>query len=261
MTEPFAPTVDFGRAAADYARWRQGFPPETFERLAKLGVGLPGQTLLDLGTGTGLFARAFAERGCKVTGLEPSPALLAEAKNAVGAGGYPVSYYQGVAEDTGLPTRSLDVVTVATAWHWFDRKKTAHEVRRILKPAGRLAIAHLDWLRLPGNVIDVTLQQIDRFAPFDSADTPYSFLYPAWLSDLTAAGFDTWEMFGFTATLSYSRDAWLGRVKASARVGPVMNAETLSQFENALLDRLDRNWPEGSLAVDHKVFALVAWSS
>ena len=260
MTERFAPIVDFGRAATDYGRWRQGFPPETFERLVKLGVGLPGQTLLDLGSGTGLFARAFAERGCRVTGLEASPALLAEAKSAGGAGDCSVTYMRGVAEDTGLPKQSFDAVTAATAWHWFDRKRTAEEARRVLKPSGRLAIAHLDWLRLPGNVIDITLPQIDRFAPADSADTPYSFLYPAWLSDLTAAGFDTWEVFGFTATLSYSRDAWLGRVKASARVGPVMDAETLKQFERALLERLDRNWPEGSLSVDHKVFALVAWS-
>ena len=62
-------TVDFGKTAQDYGRYRAGFPESFFDRLTAMGVGLPGQRLLDLGTGTGTVARGFARRGCIVTGL------------------------------------------------------------------------------------------------------------------------------------------------------------------------------------------------
>ena len=72
--------VDFGKTAADYATHRAGFPAVLFERLGALGIGLPGQRILDLGTGTGSLARGFARRGAAVTGLDPSAALLAQAR-------------------------------------------------------------------------------------------------------------------------------------------------------------------------------------
>ena len=76
--------IDYGLAAEDYGAYRQGFPVEFFRKLHALQVGLPGQRLLDLGTGTGLLAREFARRGCVVTGVDSSARLLrvAEAANA-----------------------------------------------------------------------------------------------------------------------------------------------------------------------------------
>ena len=57
-------TVDFGKTASDYRTHRAGFPPETFDRLEGLGVGLAGQKIVDLGTGDRLggpgFGRAWA---------------------------------------------------------------------------------------------------------------------------------------------------------------------------------------------------------
>src|SRR5215213_4575476 len=65
-------TIDFGKTAQDYGRYRHGFPAALFDRLAAFDVGLPGQRVLDLGTGTGTLARGFARRGCTVTGLDPA---------------------------------------------------------------------------------------------------------------------------------------------------------------------------------------------
>ncbi len=67
--------IRFGRTAADYGRHRAGFPDALYDRLAAFGVGAAGQRLLDLGTGTGALGRGFALRGCRVTGLDPSPEL------------------------------------------------------------------------------------------------------------------------------------------------------------------------------------------
>ena len=61
---------DFGLTSTDYARHRAGFPDSLFERLRALDLGLAEQRVVDLGTGTGSLARGFAQRGCKVIGID-----------------------------------------------------------------------------------------------------------------------------------------------------------------------------------------------
>lgn len=63
---------DFGLTSKDYARHRAGFPDSLFERLATFGVGIKGQSVVDLGTGTGSLARGFARRDCRVIGIDPA---------------------------------------------------------------------------------------------------------------------------------------------------------------------------------------------
>jgi SAM-dependent methyltransferase len=227
--------------------------------LETLGVGLPGQRLLDLGTGTGLLARAFALRGCRVTGLDLSGELLAEARRADLAAKVSIDYIQAPAEASGLPAGEFDVISAATCWHWFDRPKVAAEARRLLRPEGRLVIAALDWHARPGNVVDVTRETIQDFSPVPAPKSWNTFQYPAWTHDLSAAGFDDWEACAFTTQLPYSHQAWLGRIRASAGVGPVMDPPTLARFDAVLGQSLRMKFPHETLAVDHMVFALVAW--
>jgi SAM-dependent methyltransferase len=251
--------IDFGRAAADYAVHRQGFPPPLFDRLATMGVGLPGQRVLDVGTGTGLLARDFARRGCRVTGLDPSQVLLAEARRADQAAALSVDYVVGRAEETGLPDAAYDVVSAGTCWHWFDRPVAAREARRLLRPGGRLVIAQLDWQFLPGNVCETTLEVIDRFAPTVPGVT-HTFSYPSWLGDLTAAGFDAHEVFGFSTALTYSHAAWRGRTRASARIVLMTDPAAIAEFDAELARALRERFPADPLVVDHRVFAVVAWT-
>lgn len=260
MTADRRPDVDFGLAAGDYARWRQGFPAQFYDRLEGLGVGLPGQELLDLGCGSGLLAREFAHRGCRVTALDPSEALLAEAERQAAEEGQEIEFRHAWAEDTGLESGSFDAIAAGTCWHWFDRPKAARECNRLLKPGGKLAIAHLDWLRRPGNVIDVSLRVIDRFRDV-SADRPVTFQYPAWLFELIDAGFSAWEVFGHSTVLNYSLEAWCGRIRASGGVGTAMSREMQDEVIAALKEELSEAFPEEPLPVDHRVFALVLQSS
>jgi SAM-dependent methyltransferase len=248
---------DFGLAAADYAKHRQGYPEEFFRRLEALQAYRAGTRVLDVGTGTGLLARALAERGCVVTGVDPSAALLEQARAAGGG----VTYVQATAEATALPDAAFDLVAASTCWHWFDREAAAREAMRLLAPGGRLLIAELDWHFTPGSIGRATWELIDAHRPRTEDGWPPggNFQYPAWTRDLARAGFTRWEAFAFTCDLAYTRAGWMGRVRASAGVAPVMDAPTLARFDAAMAAMLaERLGRADTFAVGHKVFALLA---
>jgi SAM-dependent methyltransferase len=248
-----APLIDFGEHAADYARFRQGHDKSFFDKLAAYGVGLQGQIILDVGTGTGLFARALAQQGCTVIGIDPSEPLLAEARKADQQFGTNVDYRLGFAEATGLPSCTFDCVTASTCWHWFDRAQAAREAHRLLRPGGKLAIAALDWLQLPGNVIEITVEVIQRHRS-STYQGPHTFIYPDWTLDLVAAGFRNWDVFAYTTALTYTHEGWCGRVRASTDIAD-LDRERLAEFSGDLMNALRRF--SNPLAVEHSVFCLV----
>jgi SAM-dependent methyltransferase len=251
--------IEFGKTAQDYGRYRAGFPEALFDRLAGLGAGTPRQRLLDLGTGTGALARGFARRGCVVTGLDLSAALLEEAARLDRDAGVTIRYVAGTAEETGLPDASFDVVSAGQCWHWFDRRRAAREVGRVLVPRGRLVIAHFDWLPFAGNVVEATEQLIQKHNP------EWRFagglgMYPAWLRDVAEAGFEEIESFSFDVLTPYSHEGWRGRIRASAGVAASLPPDAVATFDGELGRMLAERFPNDPLAVPHRVFAVVCRS-
>jgi len=252
--------IDFGKTAADYGRHRAGFPDALFERLATFGVGIRGQRVLDLGTGTGVLARGFARRGCVVTGLDPSVALLDEARRLDREVGVEIRYVSATAEATGLPDASFDVVSAGQCWHWFDRSRAAVEVRRLLVPRGQLVIAHFDWIPLPGNVVEATERLIEQHnAEWRLGGR--NGVYGPWLRDVAVAGFSDIETFSFDVDVPYTHDAWRGRIRASAGVAASLPPEAVTKFDDQLRRLLAERFPAEPLQTLHRVFALVCRSS
>lgn len=250
------PGSHFGKAADDYGTFRAGFPDSLYERLARFGVGLPGQQVVDLGTGTGTLARGFARRDCRVTGVDMDPRMLAEARALSEREGVQVRYVEAGAESTGLPAGSADVVSAGQCWHWFDRAAAAAEVLRLLKRPGQLVIAHFDWLPLPGNVVEATERLIESHNPLWRLGGGMG-VYGQWLPGLTAAGFHDLESFSYDVDVAYAPDAWRGRIRASAGIAALDHPEA-ARFDDALARLLAAHFPGNPLQIPHRVFAIVA---
>ncbi|MGB1288578.1 MAG: class I SAM-dependent methyltransferase, partial [Aggregatilineales bacterium] len=216
--------------------------------------------VLDIGTGTGTLARGAALSGSSVIGLDIAPALLKQAKHLDKAAGVDIDYQVAPAEETGLVSGMFDTVMAGQCWHWFDRPRAAQEVRRLLKPGGTALIAHLDWIPLPGNVVDATETLILKYNPQWAMHSGTG-LYPAWLSDLAIAGFTGIETVSFDTWLTYTHEAWRGRIRASAGVAASLLPSEVIQFDTELSDLLTRRFPENPLQVHHRIWAVFASKS
>jgi len=247
---------NFGATAEDYARHRVGFPDSLFEHLAPYGVGEPHQMVVDLGTGTGSLARGFARRGCRVIGIDPAEPLLDQAREIDAREGLRVEYRVARAEETLLPDAFADVVSAGQCWHWFDRARAAEEISRVLRPGGSLVIAHFDWIPLSDNVVRATEELIERQNP----DWKYGWgfgVHPSWLRDLGEAGYRGLETFSYDVDVSYTPEAWRGRIRASAGVGGSLSAPQVHEFDDALERLLATRYPGETLCIPHRVFAVV----
>lgn len=248
--------VDFGKAAHDYARHRAGFPAELFVRLARFGIGLPGQRLLDLATGTGALAREFARAGLRVTGLDRSRPMVAEARRLAHADGILLECVVAQAEALPFGAAAFDIVTAGQCWHWFDRTRAAAEAHRVLRPGGRLALCHMDWLPLPGNVVEATERLVERHNPQWGFGGGLG-LYPQWLLDVRVAGFADAQTFSFDLDVPYTHEAWRGRMRASSGVAASLPPEGVAAFDRDLEALLRSAYRQDPLPVAHRVSATI----
>ncbi|HEY0514325.1 MAG TPA: class I SAM-dependent methyltransferase [Thermoanaerobaculia bacterium] len=123
----------FSGHAATYASFRPGYPQELFDFVSSL----PRRRTLawDCATGNGQAAVDLAGRFERVIATDASESQLGHATP------HPkVEYRPAPAEQSGLASGTVDLVTVATALHWFDFDRFYAEVARVLAPGGALAV-------------------------------------------------------------------------------------------------------------------------
>ena len=249
--------VDFGKTSSDYAAHRAGFPDSFYERLLAMGVEFSGKRLVDIGTGTGTLARGFAQRGAIVTGLDPSDSMLTEASRLATEEGLTIEFINATAEHTRGTDAQMDLVSAGQCWHWFDRTAAAAEVHRILRPGGRIIIAHFDWIPLPGNLLELTEDLICQFNP-NWRGGGGTGTYRRWFADVSGAGFAELTSATYDEMAPYTHEAWRGRVRASAGIAASLPADRVEAFDSALAAAMARHFPADPLAVHHRVFILSA---
>jgi SAM-dependent methyltransferase len=138
----FQPLERFTGLADTYARFRPDYPAAAIDFILQGCNLVAGSVLVDVGCGTGISTRLFAERGLHVIGIEPNDDMRAQAEAVALPPGTPRPVYQaGQAEATGLPAATADAVLAAQAFHWFQADAALGEFHRILKPGGWVILA------------------------------------------------------------------------------------------------------------------------
>jgi SAM-dependent methyltransferase len=129
----------FSNRVADYVRYRPSYPAVLVDVLRDECGLRRDHVVADVGSGTGILSRMFLENGNRVSGVEPNEEMRHAGEEFLSA--YQrFSSVAGSAEATTLPAASVDFVTVAQAFHWFEPAATRREFLRILRPAGFVVI-------------------------------------------------------------------------------------------------------------------------
>ncbi|RYZ90368.1 MAG: class I SAM-dependent methyltransferase, partial [Proteobacteria bacterium] len=209
------------------------------------------------GTGTGTIARGVAEYGCDVYACDPAVEILEKAKDLSLQQGVSIKFSVGSAEITNYPDNSFDLVLVGQAWHWFDYEKAIQEILRILKPDGKLVIAHFDWLPHKSSVADLSETLVTKHNPRWKGANGTGF-YPEWTMQLAEAGFTGIESWSFDKTLHYKKESWLGRIRASAGISGSLSPEEILVFDREHSLLLDEKIEGNELLILHRCFTIVA---
>jgi SAM-dependent methyltransferase len=147
--------LSFGSAADRYDALRPGYPSYA------VVWGLHGATrtvrdVADVGAGTGLFTQRLVDLDLDVRAFEPDAGML----DQLGARLPGVSRAQAPAESLPLPDASLDAITAAQAWHWFDPSAAAAEFTRVLRPGGVVVLVwntrdtRVPWMDALSDIVD-----------------------------------------------------------------------------------------------------------
>lgn len=136
---PADPLRRFTDRVADYAQYRPGYPAAAMACLQREFGLKAGDTVADIGSGTGLSTKPLLDAGCTVYAVEPNDAMRAAAEAHLASRRNFISI-AGQAESTTLATASVDWVLAAQAFHWFNVDRCRHEFARILRPGGRIVL-------------------------------------------------------------------------------------------------------------------------
>lgn len=244
--------IDWSKTSEDYARHRPGFPESFFARLSALGIGISGQRILDLGTGTGALSRVFAKNGCIVTGVDIARGQIEQAKQLAKSEKLSVDFRIAQAEDTELPGNLFDVISAAQCWLYFDKTRIIPEVKRMLTPSGKLLTCHLCWLPRIDEIARRSEQLALKHNP-DWSGADWDGQIPA-MPDWAAGVFRLVGMLSYDEALPFTRESWRGRFRACRGIGASLTNEQVANFDREH-ERLLNDTLGESFTVQHRIDA------
>jgi len=229
----------FSRGAEAYERGRPGYPSEAIEWLVSL---LPERALvLDLAAGTGKLTRPLLDAGLEVVAVEPVAEMRAALPSSVRA-------LDGTAEAIPLDDGSVDAVTVAQAFHWFDADAALPEIHRVLRPRGVLAMVWNDR---------------DRDAPvnraMDELLEPHRSGTPTHRDEAWRPAFARTSLFETLERRTFANEQQLDADGMEARLASISFIASLGEKERSEVVARARALPEeGTVVVPYRTEVL-AW--
>jgi SAM-dependent methyltransferase len=199
----------FAQSAEAYELGRPGYPAAALEPLALS----PELVVLDLAAGTGKLTRPLAASGAIVIAVEPVAEMRAELPDSVRA-------LDGTAEEVPLEDASVDLVTVAQAFHWFDGDAALDEIHRVLRPGGRLALV---WNR--------RVEDAEVNVAIDELLSPHRSGTPTHANDAWRAAFERTTLFGPLDEHLFANEQVLDEDGLAARICSISFIACLPQLE------------------------------
>lgn len=236
----------FGKRVENYVKYRPSYPVPAIDLLIEKCSLKPESKIADIGSGTGIFTRLLLDQGFRVYGVEPGDDMRAIAERDF-ADNPNFTSVPNKAEATGLDPNSIDLVTVAQAFHWMDIPTFRTECQRILKSNGHVAIV---WnnRKTSGTPFLEDYESLLR-----KLESDYSSAWQNRVNQESIAQFfggPHFELHTFPNKQTFDWDGLLGRVLSSSYV-PLPDAPGYRPMVESLRGIFDKHSQAGTVTFEY----------
>lgn len=154
---------DWGNASQDYAKYRDIYPQEFYDKIIRRGLCVKDQHILDVGTGTGVLPRNMYRYGAKWVGADISERQIAQAK--ILSKGMDIDYCVSAAENIRFEENEFDVITACQCFWYFNHERCMPAFFRMLKPDGRILVLYMAWLPFEDKIAGASEKLVLKYNP------------------------------------------------------------------------------------------------
>lgn len=231
---------DWGRTSSDYAKFRDIYPQEFYDKMLERNLCTVGQDVLDIGTGTGVIPRNMYQYGANWTGVDISVNQIEKAKEL--SKDMDINYLVSPAEELKLPECSFDVITACQCFEYFCHEKMASVLHRLLKADGSFVVLYMAWLPFEDRIAGESEKLVLKYNPQwsgagmqrGSINVPECYL----------TNFDVVYREDYATNVHFTRESWHGRIKACRGIGASLTENEINLWEEEHKELLEKLAPD-----------------
>ena len=226
---------DWGKTSKDYAKYRDIYPKEFYNKIINRNLCLKNQRVLDLGTGTGVIPRNLYSYGANWIGVDISENQITQAK--VLSKDKNIEYYTLPAEEIDFPEHSFDVITACQCFWYFNHEQLIPRLYRMLNPNGVILILYMAWLPFEDKIAGASENLVLKYSPkwSGAGETIKPISIPQCYDDK----FELVYHEEYPLYVHFTRESWNGRVKSCRGIGASLSAEEVAIWEKEHINLLN----------------------
>lgn len=233
---------DWGRTSSDYAKYRDIYPKEFYQKLIDMGLCVNGQKVLDIGTGTGVLPRNLYQYGAEFTGIDISKNQIEQAILLSQKSKMDINFQCVPAEKIDFPCDSFDVVTACQCFTYFNHEELAPKIHNMLKPNGRFVVLYMAWLPFEDVIAGKSEELILKYNPVWTGCKEVR--HPISIPEVYSDYFTLENQEVFDVSVSFNRESWNGRMKSCRGIEASLSQAEVEQFDHDHRKLLEEITPE-----------------
>lgn len=233
---------DWGRTSSDYARYRDIYPEEFYQKILNMGMCIKGQNILDIGTGTGVLPRNLYKYGAKFMGIDISENQIEQAIVLSQKFNMDIKFQCIAAEKAEFPDNIFDVITACQCFSYFNHKEIAPRLHKLLKPNGHFAILYMAWLPFEDVIAGKSEELVLKYNPvWTGCKEKRHFID---IPEIYSSYFIIENQDIFDMYVPFNRESWNGRIKSCRGIGASLSDEEIEKFDTEHRQLLEKIAPK-----------------